>query len=90
MDYINFGITLILVFMTFSFAYFPKKRENNERKKMQEDLREGDKVITYSGLSGVIKEIKRDDDRVILKLMPNQNIEVTIEKWAIAGLDERN
>ena len=45
-----------------------------------------DKVITYSGLSGIVSEVM--EDRVILKVYPNMT-EVSIEKWAIAGLDDR-
>ena len=53
---------------------------------MQEELKKGDRVITYSGLSGKIEEIL--EDRVIINVNPD-NIKLSIEKWAIAGIDDR-
>ena len=49
-------------------------------------LKKGDKVITYTGLSGTIEEIL--EDRIILETRPD-NVKLSIEKWAIAGLDDR-
>lgn len=54
---------------------------------MQDDLKEGDKVITYTGLSGTIEKIL--EDRIIIKTRPD-NIKLSIEKWAVAGIDDRN
>ena len=50
------------------------------------NFKKGDKVITYTGLSGVIEEVL--EDRIILKTNPD-NVKLSIEKWAIAGLDDR-
>lgn len=88
MDYINFGITFLLILIIFAFAYLPKRKEDKKLKQMQDNLKEGDRVITYSGLSGKITQIE-GSGRVIVLLYPS-NIEIGIEKWAIAGIDERN
>ena len=56
-------------------------------KKMQDELKKGDKIITFSGLSGTIEDIK--EDRIILLLNPDK-IKISIEKWAVSGLDDRN
>ena len=53
---------------------------------MQDSLKKGDKIITFSGLAGVVEDTK--DDRIIVSLYPNKTL-VSIEKWAIAGLDDR-
>ena len=53
---------------------------------MQENLKEGDKVITHSGLSGVIEKI--EEDRIILKTYPD-NVKISVEKWAVVALDDR-
>lgn len=88
MEYINFIVTLIIVFIIFAFVYFPKKKQDELLKKMQDELKVGDKIITYSGLSGEIIEILQEE-RVIIKMNPSDTL-LSIEKWAIAGLDERN
>ncbi len=68
-------------------AYSERKKEEKKVKKMQNELKEGDKVITYSGLAGIIEKI--EEDRIILKTYPD-NVKMSIEKWAVAGLDDRS
>lgn len=53
---------------------------------MQDNLKKGDKVITYTGLSGIIEEVL--EDRIILKTYPD-DVKLSIEKWAVAGIDDR-
>ena len=73
---------LVIYYLTFS----QKRKQEKEIKKMQDELKKGDKVITYSGLAGVIDKI--EEDRIILKTYPD-NVKLSIEKWAVAGLDDR-
>jgi len=56
-------------------------------RQMQQEIKVNDKVITFTGLSGVVTEAT--DEYVVVKLRPD-NICVTIERWAIAELDERS
>ena len=79
-------VTIILILGLYYLTLLPKKKQEKEIKKMQDDLKKGDKVITYTGLSGTIEEIL--EDRIILKTRPD-NVKLSIEKWAIAGLDDR-
>lgn len=79
-------ITILLILGLYYLTLLPRKKQEKEIKKMQDDLKKGDKVITYTGLSGVIEEIL--EDRIILKTNPD-NVKLSIEKWAIAGLDDR-
>lgn len=80
-------VTVALLLLLYYLATYEKKKQEKEIRKMQENLKEGDKIISYTGLTGIIKEVL--DDRVIILLNPNK-MEVSLEKWAIAGLDERN
>lgn len=79
-------VTAGLLLLLYYLAMLPKKRQQKEIKKMQSELKKGDKVITYSGLSGTIDEIV--EDRIILLAYPD-NIKISIEKWAVAGIDDR-
>lgn len=87
MEYIQFIVTIIIILLIFFFADSQRKNQEKETKKMQSEIKKDDKIITYSGLSGIVKEVL--EDRVILKTYPNMT-EISIEKWAIAGLDDRN
>lgn len=86
MEYIRFIVTIIIILVIFYIADSQKRKQDKELKKMQSEIKEGDKIITYSGLSGIVKEVL--EDRVTLQTYPNMT-EIYIEKWAIAGLDDR-
>lgn len=87
MEYIKLAVTAIIILIIFYFATYPRKSQEKHTKKMQEELKVGDKVVTYTGLSGQIEEVL--EDRVILNTNPD-HIRLSIEKWAIAGLDDRS
>ncbi len=85
-DILTTVVVVIIIFLIYYIAYAEKRRQEKSIKKMQDELKKDDKVITYSGLSGVIEKI--EDDRIILKTYPD-NVKISIEKWAVAGLDDR-
>ena len=58
-------ITILLILGLYYLTLLPRKKQEKEIKKIQEDLKIGDKVITYTGLSGVIEDVL--EDRIILK-----------------------
>ena len=89
MDIEKICTTIVLILMILIIYYMSvaqTKKQNKELKKLQNNLKKGDKVITYSGLSGIIEKI--EEDRVILKTYPD-NVKISVEKWAVAGLDDR-
>ena len=86
MEYIQFIVTIIIILVIFYIANYAKRKQDKELKKMQDDLKEGDKIVTYSGMAGIVSKVL--EDRIILKTYPNE-IEISIEKWAVEGLDER-
>lgn len=86
MEYIQFIVTIIIILLIFYIADSQRKKQDKELKKMQSEIKKDDRIITYSGLSGIVEEVL--EDRVILKTYPNMT-EISIEKWAIAGLDDR-
>lgn len=83
-------ITIITVFLLLGLYYIttmPRRKQAKEIKKMQNNLKKGDKIITYTGLSGKVEEVL--EDRIIISANPDK-IKLSIEKWAVAGLDDRN
>ena len=89
MDSKQLIITLVTVFLLLGLYYLmmlPRKKQANEIEKMQKELKKGDKIITYTGLSGTIDEVL--EDRIILITNPDK-IKLSIEKWAVAGIDDR-
>ena len=84
--YFESAFYIIIILVIFYIANIQNKKQQTELKKMQSEIKKDDKIITYSGLSGIVSEVM--EDRVILQVYPNMT-EISIEKWAIAGLDDR-
>ena len=80
----EFLFYFMIIGLIFCFVYFPKREQEKKLTKLQKELKQGDKVITYSGLSGVIESI--ENDTIILSLNPDK-IRISIERWAIAGIE---
>ena len=83
-------LTTCVVVLMIAFVYYmvdaQRRQSEKKLKEMRKNLQVGDKVVTFSGISGVIDEVL--EDRIILKAYPD-DIKFSIEKWAIAGLDDR-
>lgn len=79
-------IIVVIVMLIYYLSTLQNKKREKELKAMQDSLKKGDKIITFSGLAGVVEDTK--DDRIIVSLYPNKTT-VSIEKWAVAGLDDR-
>ena len=80
-------IIILIIMIVYYFSTWQRRKEQKELRKLQNGIKEGDKIITYSGLSGLVDE--RKEDRIIVSLHPSKQ-KVSIEKWAVAGLDERD
>ncbi|MCM8767776.1 MAG: preprotein translocase subunit YajC [Candidatus Omnitrophica bacterium] len=66
---------LILIFLIFYFMLIlPQQKKAKLHKKMLDELKEGDKVITVGGLIGEVEKIK--NDIVTLKFKEETRIDV--------------
>jgi len=74
---------LILIFVIFYFLLIrPQAKRAKEHKKMLENLKKGDKVITAGGIYGVIESL--DQKTAIVKIA--ENVKVKVSRNTIAGL----
>jgi len=77
---------LILIFFVFYLLLIlPQQKKQKLHKKMLDELKEGDKVITIGGLIGEVEKIK--DEIVTLKFKENTRIEIL--KKAISQVIEK-
>ena len=79
-------MSLILMFaLIFAVMYFfmirPQQKREKDRQKMLGELKKGDKVVTNSGMVGVIWGIK--DNIIVLKF--EEDVKIEFLKSAIAG-----
>lgn len=87
MEYIKFAVTLVIILLIFWMSDSQRKNQNKKIKEFQENVKNGDDIITYSGLCGKVIEVF--EDKVTIQAKPS-NTELWIEKWAIAGMDKIN
>lgn len=73
-------IPWIGIFVVFYFFMIrPQMKKNKELKKFRENLKQGDKVVTMSGIHGRLKDI--DEDTVVLEL---ENGKVRVDKSTLS------
>ena len=69
-------IPLVLIFVIFYFFLIrPQQKKVKEHKKMVENLKRGDKVVTSGGIVGSIERII-DNDKVEVSISDNVKVEV--------------
>jgi len=76
-------IPLVIIFVIFYFLLIkPQQKKVKEHKKMMENLKKGDKIITSGGLYGVIEAVS--NNTVTIKV--GENVKVKLGKSYIAAL----
>jgi preprotein translocase subunit YajC len=80
-------IPLILIFVIMYFLLFrPQMRRQKEQSKLVSALKTGDRVVTSSGIHGLISNVK--ETTVIVKVADNVKIEM--EKSAVTNVVKSN
>ncbi|MFQ5673843.1 MAG: preprotein translocase subunit YajC [Nitrospinales bacterium] len=66
---------MIMMFLIFYFILIrPQQKKQKEQRQMIDSLKDGDQVVTLSGIHGVIKKLK--DDVVTLQIADNVRIKI--------------
>ena len=82
-------IPLILIFVIFYFFLIrPQQRKAKEHKKMVEELKRGDKVITTGGIVGRVERII-DNEKIEVEIAENVKVEM-LRTSGIQGLITNN
>lgn len=78
-------LPFILIMVVIYFLMIrPQSKRQKEKRKMLENIKKGDRVITIGGIHGSVAGIKNNGKVVVLKV--DKNINITVNKSAIAGL----
>jgi preprotein translocase subunit YajC len=78
---IGFFVPFIFIFIIMYFVMFrPQKKRQEQQQKLMASIKTGDRVVTNSGIHGLISNVK--DTTVIVKVADNVKIEM--EKSAIS------
>ncbi len=75
---------IVLIFVIFYFLLIrPQQKKQKEHKNLLSALKKGDKVVTNSGMFGVISSINEEKNIVVLRIADDVKVEYT--KSSIAG-----
>lgn len=68
-------IALMLVVM-YLFMWRPEQKRRKEMQKFREGLKKGDKIVTAGGIYGTVKEIKENDNTLLVEVDSNVTLRV--------------
>ena len=78
-------IPLILIFVIFYFFLIrPQQRKQKEHKKMVEELKRGDRIITSGGIIGRVERII-DNEKIEVEISDNVKVEI-LRTTGVQGL----
>jgi preprotein translocase subunit YajC len=77
-------LPILAIFAIFYFLLFmPMQRQKKQQRKMLEELKNGDTVMTNGGIIGSI--VKLEDDQLTIRVKPD-NIKIQIARSAVSSL----
>ncbi|PWM46449.1 MAG: preprotein translocase subunit YajC [Clostridiales bacterium] len=74
-------IALVAVAFWF-FLIRPQKKKEKEDQKMRNSIGVGDTITTIGGITGVVRQVKEDDDLYIIETGADKS-KIAIKKWAV-------
>ena len=80
----NFAPIILMVLIFYFLLYRPQKKAHDERNKMLDALKVGNRVITLGGIYGTI--VSLTDEVVTIKIA--EKVEVEVSRNAINGVVE--
>lgn len=83
---------IIWMVIIFGFMYFfmirPQRKEQKNKDAMLKELAIGDTVLTTSGFYGVVIDIAKDGETVIVEFGSNRNCRIPMQKAAISAVEK--
>ncbi len=62
----------------------PNKKQELSQKSMLDNLKQNDRVVTTSGIYGIVTNVQRDSDRVTLRIDDSNNTKISVTLASIA------
>jgi preprotein translocase subunit YajC len=72
---VNFGPFILIIVVMYFLLFRSQRKKTQERKKMLDSMRAGDKVVTAGGLIGTIVSVK--EKIVVLRIAESTQVEVS-------------
>lgn len=83
---------IVWIVIIFAFMYFfmirPQRKEEKKKTAMRDALAIGDTVLTTSGFYGVVIDISKEQNTVIVEFGSNKNCRIPMQMDAIAASEK--
>jgi preprotein translocase subunit YajC len=80
-------VPLLLMFGVMYFLMIrPQRKQQQEKDRMLSNLKKNDHVLTGAGIHGIVKQVKTEDQEVILCIDEKKDVCIRVTKSSIAGL----
>jgi preprotein translocase subunit YajC len=81
----NFLLPLVAIFFLFYFLILrPQKNKEQAMRKMIDNLKEKDRVVTVGGIHGVVTNVQRDQEMITLRIDESTGAKIRVGASAIA------
>ncbi|MBI2687222.1 MAG: preprotein translocase subunit YajC [Acidobacteria bacterium] len=79
---------MVAIFAIFYFLLFlPMQRQKKQTSQMLQNLKKGDIVVTSGGLVGMIVDVSKEDDTIVIKVKPD-NVKLQLARSAVASIQK--
>jgi preprotein translocase subunit YajC len=82
---VSFGPFILIIVVMYFLLFRSQRKKTQERQKMLDAMRAGDKVVTAGGLIGTIASVK--DKIVVIKIAESTQVEVS--RGSVSGILEK-
>ncbi len=65
-----------MIAVMYFFMWRPESKRRKEMQKFRDGLKKGDKIITAGGIYGVVKEVKDNDNSLLIEVDSNVTLRV--------------
>ncbi len=83
--------TFLVPILLLAFFYFailrPNKKREEKLNEMRSGIKVGDSVVTIGGIVGKVSSVK--DDEIVIEVGADRS-KLTMKKWAISTVGEKN
>ena len=83
---VSFGPFILIIVVMYFLLFRSQRKKTQERQKMLDSMRSGDKVVTAGGIIGTIASVK--DKTAMLRIA--ENVRVEVSRGSITGILEKS
>lgn len=81
---LQYAPLLFVVLFAWLLLYRPERQRQLDAERLRNALKKNDRVVTASGLYGIVAAVDRDNDRVTLKVDESNNVKLDVTLASIA------